>query len=60
MPTKAITVGYHRLRDRALHRTDPFQVALTLGRMILLLKRPDHDELAVDRAAAPRTAVVTA
>lgn len=34
-----------------------FQVALTLGCMLLLLKRPNHDEQAADPAvAAPRTA----
>ncbi|MFB8026231.1 MULTISPECIES: MFS transporter [unclassified Streptomyces] len=37
-----------------------FQVALTLGCMLLLLKRPNHDEPAAEPAAAPRTAPVTA
>ncbi|MFJ8616241.1 MFS transporter [Streptomyces clavifer] len=37
-----------------------FQVALTLGCMLLLLKRPSHDELAAEPAAAPRTAPVSA
>lgn len=37
-----------------------FQVALTLGCMLLLLKRPNHDELAAEPAAAPRTAPVSA
>ncbi|MFJ8639359.1 MFS transporter [Streptomyces sp. NPDC093610] len=37
-----------------------FQVALTLGCMLLLLKRPNHDEQAAAPAAAPRTATVTA
>lgn len=37
-----------------------FQVALTLGCMLLLLKRPNHDEQAAEPAAAPRTAPVTA
>ncbi|MFE9366924.1 MFS transporter [Streptomyces sp. NPDC006978] len=37
-----------------------FQVALTLGCMLLLLKRPNHDEQAAAPAAAPRTAPVTA
>ncbi|MFE7354525.1 MFS transporter [Streptomyces sp. NPDC057543] len=37
-----------------------FQVALTLGCMLLLLKRPNHDEQAADPVAAPRTAPVTA
>ncbi|MFH8758985.1 MFS transporter [Streptomyces atroolivaceus] len=37
-----------------------FQVALTLGCMLLLLKRPDHDEQAAEPVAAPRTAPVTA
>ncbi|WP_069169472.1 MFS transporter [Streptomyces griseus] len=37
-----------------------FQVALTLGCMLLLLKRPNHDELAAGPVAAPRTATVTA
>ncbi|MFJ8885422.1 MFS transporter [Streptomyces sp. NPDC102402] len=37
-----------------------FQVALTLGCMLLLLKRPDHDEQAAEPVAAPRTATVTA
>ncbi|MFJ8867937.1 MFS transporter [Streptomyces sp. NPDC102473] len=36
------------------------QVALTLGCMLLLLKRPNHDEQAADPVAAPRTAPVTA
>ncbi|MEV8569752.1 MFS transporter [Streptomyces sp. NPDC051322] len=36
------------------------QVALSLGCMLLLLKRPNHDELAADAVAAPRTAPVTA
>ncbi|GGZ27093.1 MFS transporter [Streptomyces nitrosporeus] len=31
-----------------------FQVALTLGCMLLLLKRPDHDEQAATPVAAPR------
>ncbi|MEL5955498.1 MFS transporter [Streptomyces sp. CLV115] len=33
-----------------------FQVALTLGCMLLLLKRPDHDEQAAEPVAAARTA----
>ncbi|WP_405717664.1 MFS transporter [Streptomyces sp. NBC_00046] len=33
-----------------------FQVALTLGCMLLLLKRPNHDEQAVEPVAASRTA----
>ncbi|MEU0131746.1 MULTISPECIES: MFS transporter [unclassified Streptomyces] len=37
-----------------------FQVALTLGCMLLLLKRPNHDELSVQPATAPRAAPVTA
>ncbi|MEV7105314.1 MFS transporter [Streptomyces atroolivaceus] len=37
-----------------------FQVALTLGCMLLLLKRPNHDEQAAEPVAAPRTAPVTA
>ncbi|MEU0302482.1 MFS transporter [Streptomyces sp. NPDC006175] len=37
-----------------------FQVALTLGCMLLLLKRPNHDEQAAESVAAPRTAPVTA
>ncbi|MER6653761.1 MFS transporter [[Kitasatospora] papulosa] len=37
-----------------------FQVALTLGCMLLLLKRPNHDEQAAEPATAPRTAPVTA
>ncbi|MGD6747391.1 MFS transporter [Streptomyces sp. BH106] len=37
-----------------------FQVALTLGCMLLLLKRPNHDELAADAAPAPRTVAATA
>lgn len=37
-----------------------FQVVLTLGCMLLLLKRPNHDEQAAEPAAAPRTAPVTA
>ncbi|WP_031086635.1 MFS transporter [Streptomyces sp. NRRL WC-3549] len=37
-----------------------FQVALTLGCMLLLLRRPNHDELAADRTEAPRTAPATA
>ncbi|MFC8228735.1 MFS transporter [Streptomyces sp. NPDC057287] len=37
-----------------------FQVALTLGCMLLLLKRPNHDEQAAEPAAAPRTAPVAA
>ncbi|SCD97397.1 MFS transporter [Streptomyces sp. PpalLS-921] len=37
-----------------------FQVALTLGCMLLLLRRPNHDELAADAAAGPRTAPVAA
>ncbi|MFD9499121.1 MFS transporter [Streptomyces sp. NPDC060035] len=37
-----------------------FQVALTLGCMLLLLKRPNHDEQAAEPAAAPRTVPVTA
>ncbi|MGW5273766.1 MFS transporter [Streptomyces sp. NPDC004044] len=36
------------------------QVVLTLGCMLLLLKRPNHDELAAEPLAAPRTAPVTA
>ncbi|MEU9361408.1 MFS transporter [Streptomyces sp. NPDC048301] len=36
-----------------------FQVALTLGCMLLLLKRPNHDEQAGEPLAAPRTAPVT-
>ncbi|MEV6260798.1 MFS transporter [Streptomyces sp. NPDC051784] len=36
-----------------------FQVALTLGCMLLLLKRPNHDEQADERLAAPRTAPAT-
>ncbi|MEV6793193.1 MFS transporter [Streptomyces sp. NPDC051320] len=36
------------------------QVALSLGCMLLLLKRPNHDELATDAVAAPRTAPVPA
>ncbi|MFD5874553.1 MFS transporter [Streptomyces sp. NPDC060322] len=36
------------------------QVALTLGCMLLLLKRSNHDEQAADPVAAPRTAPVTA
>ncbi|WP_329206189.1 MFS transporter [Streptomyces sp. NBC_00683] len=37
-----------------------FQVALTLGCMLLLLKRPNHDEQAAEPVAARRTASVTA
>ncbi|WP_406391156.1 MFS transporter [Streptomyces sp. NBC_00887] len=37
-----------------------FQVALTLGCMLLLLKRPNHDEQAAEPVAARRTAPVTA
>ncbi|MGW1314885.1 MFS transporter [Streptomyces sp. NPDC002426] len=37
-----------------------FQVALTLGCMLLLLKRPNHDEQSAEPVAAPRTAPVTA
>ncbi|MFF3830804.1 MFS transporter [Streptomyces sp. NPDC002458] len=37
-----------------------FQVALTLGCMLLLLKRPNHDEQSAESAATPRTAPVTA
>ncbi|KPC82892.1 MULTISPECIES: MFS transporter [unclassified Streptomyces] len=37
-----------------------FQVALTLGCMLLLLKRPNHDELAAEPVTATRTAPVTA
>ncbi|MEU9063803.1 MFS transporter [Streptomyces sp. NPDC048430] len=37
-----------------------FQVALTLGCMLLLLKRPNHDEQAAEPVATPRTAPVTA
>ncbi|MFJ7946311.1 MFS transporter [Streptomyces sp. NPDC096354] len=36
------------------------QVVLTLGCMLLLLKRPNHDEQAAEPPAAPRTAPVTA
>ncbi|MFD7753106.1 MFS transporter [Streptomyces sp. NPDC059757] len=36
------------------------QVVLTLGCMLLLLKRPNHDERAAEPLAAPRTAPVTA
>ncbi|MFG2429413.1 MFS transporter [Streptomyces sp. NPDC048590] len=36
-----------------------FQVALTLGCMLLLLKRPNHDEQAGEPLAAPRTAPAT-
>lgn len=36
------------------------QVALTLGCMLLLLKRPNHDEQAADPVAAPRATPVTA
>lgn len=36
------------------------QVALTLGCMLLLLKRPNHDEQAAEPVAAPRTVPVTA
>ncbi|WP_326606342.1 MFS transporter [Streptomyces sp. NBC_01799] len=36
------------------------QVVLTLGCMLLLLKRPNHDEQAAEQLAAPRTAPVTA
>ncbi|MET8128297.1 MFS transporter [Streptomyces sp. NPDC005065] len=36
------------------------QVVLTLGCMLLLLKRPNHDEQAAEAFAAPRTAPVTA
>ncbi|MER5897382.1 MFS transporter [Streptomyces sp. NPDC001876] len=37
-----------------------FQVALTLGCMLLLLKRPNHDEQAAEPVAARRAAPVTA
>ncbi|MCX4831109.1 MFS transporter [Streptomyces sp. NBC_00006] len=37
-----------------------FQVALTLGCMLLLLKRPNHDELAADAAPALRTVAASA
>ncbi|MFJ2088740.1 MFS transporter [Streptomyces sp. NPDC087901] len=37
-----------------------FQVVLTLGCMLLLLRRPNHDEQAAEPAAAPRTVPVTA
>ncbi|MFD9542648.1 MFS transporter [Streptomyces sp. NPDC060022] len=37
-----------------------FQVALTLGCMLLLLKRPNHDEQAAEPVAARRTTPVTA
>ncbi|MFJ8751794.1 MFS transporter [Streptomyces sp. NPDC102441] len=37
-----------------------FQVVLTLGCMLLLLKRPNHDEQAAEPVAAPRTAPATA
>ncbi|WP_405666180.1 MHS family MFS transporter [Streptomyces sp. NBC_01166] len=37
-----------------------FQVALTLGCMLLLLKRPNHDEQSAEPVAAPRTEPVTA
>ncbi|MEV3933077.1 MFS transporter [Streptomyces sp. NPDC049944] len=37
-----------------------FQVVLTLGCMLLLLKRPNHDEQAAAPVAAPRPATVTA
>ncbi|NBE52665.1 MFS transporter [Streptomyces boluensis] len=37
-----------------------FQVALTLGCMLLLLKRPNHDELAADPAPEPRTVAASA
>ncbi|MFE6930791.1 MFS transporter [Streptomyces sp. NPDC057699] len=37
-----------------------FQVALTLGCMLLLLKRPNHDEQSAEPVATPRTAPVTA
>ncbi|MFB7307537.1 MFS transporter [Streptomyces sp. NPDC056192] len=36
------------------------QVVLTLGCMLLLLKRPNHDERAAEPLAVPRTAPVTA
>ncbi|MFD5058093.1 MULTISPECIES: MFS transporter [unclassified Streptomyces] len=36
------------------------QVVLTLGCMLLLLKRPNHDEQAAEPLAAPRTTPVTA
>ncbi|MGY4914803.1 MFS transporter [Streptomyces sp. 900116325] len=36
------------------------QVVLTLGCMLLLLKRPNHDEQAAEPLAAPRTVPVTA
>ncbi|WP_432103498.1 MFS transporter [Streptomyces sp. bgisy091] len=36
-----------------------FQVALTLGCMLLLLKRPNHDEQAGEPLAVPRTAPAT-
>ncbi|MET8472261.1 MFS transporter [Streptomyces sp. NPDC006422] len=37
-----------------------FQVALTLGCMLLLLKRPNHDELAADPEPAPRAVAASA
>ncbi|MFB6780409.1 MULTISPECIES: MFS transporter [unclassified Streptomyces] len=37
-----------------------FQVALTLGCMLLLLKRPNHDEQATGPVSVPRAATVTA
>ncbi|MEU9094022.1 MFS transporter [Streptomyces sp. NPDC048428] len=37
-----------------------FQVVLTLGCMLLLLRRPNHDEQSAEPAAAPRTVPVTA
>ncbi|MEV7402499.1 MFS transporter [Streptomyces sp. NPDC091267] len=37
-----------------------FQVVLTLGCMLLLLKRPNHDEQSGERPVAPRTVPVTA
>ncbi|MDF6018031.1 MFS transporter [Streptomyces sp. JH34] len=37
-----------------------FQVALTLGCMLLLLKRPNHDEQSAEPVAGPRAAPVTA
>lgn len=37
-----------------------FQVVLTLGCMLLLLRRPNYDEQSAEPVAAPRTAPVTA
>ncbi|MGW1552158.1 MFS transporter [Streptomyces sp. NPDC002346] len=37
-----------------------FQVALTLGCMLLLLKRPNHDEQATEPVSVPRAATATA